>query len=779
MNQPWYDRFLDKIVLFCRGLLLVFLAVVMVQSLTAWPDAEFLTKTQSKEMRALLVMAMTVFLFLLFWGIRYVLEKAGQKILRLICIIAPCIIVAGQLVFLLYYRSLYMWDSAYIVGGASALLEEGAVAKEAFYYYSVYPNQNAFAVLTEGILWLARLLGLSGGDSLLLCNVINMIALDLSIVFGLLLWHRYKPDFSGENWAFLWIVLMFQPFFYIGVSYYYTITLSLPFMMAFLYLVFVLFAPREVEREYTYEHIKDHGTIRHIIWVVSLSVLAGICFAIGFLIRATMIIPFIAAVFCAVLAPRFKEAVVVDKKRGRKILISLIITVCGVLVILGAKHCMEKEIGIDTTDTAFPATHWVMMSLTSPGCHNEEDEAYTAGFPTAGEKRDAVFERMKEKLTDLGGTGYFLLVLDKIRNTWASGANSYVLFMENCLRMDGIYPYLFGNHKDFMILYQQGMHFLVLLGIVLSVLCQFGKKDNPERESFLLQLVLLGGFLFYVLWETSGQYSLPFFIIMLLLSMDGYERAAEKREETSLTVQFMQDQSRQLIKQKERVFYKIMAACGGICLVIVFVFFVKNTALFTRQTDSYKAPAVNQLIANTETDYAGEDTISQSFRTKNSFNELIFQWRNPLGEENSAQYEITLSDSEGHVYWTKELAGKNQGYAGAFLYDFDTIQPQKEQEFVLSLTKTGGEEDDYLQFVTYSCGSYDPYPFGSLTIAGKEQSGDLLLQASLVEDKSYTTTARYVIFAGVCMSIFLFFEICCILQLYALVSKERHNTENE
>ena len=80
-----------------------------------------------------------------------------------------------------------------------------------------------------------------------------------------------------------------------------------------------------------------------------------------------------------------------------------------------------------------------------------------------------------------------------------------------------------------------------------------------------------------------------------------------------------------------------MAVCGGIGLVIVTVFFVKNAALFTRQTDSYKAPAVNQLIANGETDYAGEDTISQSFRTKNSFNELIFQWRNPLGEENSAQ----------------------------------------------------------------------------------------------------------------------------------------------
>jgi hypothetical protein len=473
-------------------------------------------------------------------------------------------------------------------------------------------------------------------------------------------------------------------------------------------------------------------------------------------------------IFCAFLAPRFKEAFVVDNKRIRKLLISLLIVVTSVAVLAVVKPLMQKEIGIDTTDTAFPATHWVMMSLTSPGCHNAEDEAYTASFATAGQKSEAVLARLKEKLKELGGTGYFLLVLEKIRNTWASGANNYVLFMENCLRMDGIYPYLFGNHKDFMIVYHQGMYLLILVGIFISVVHGMFQRDNQERDIFVLQLVLLGAFLFYVLWETSGQYSLPFFIIMLLLAIDGYEAGMQRKTHIPYRIRLMHNHANRLIENDRGTLYKTLAVAAGVVIIMLFAFFIRNAALFTEKTDTYKAPVVNQLIANGETDYKGTEAITQTFRTKDSFNQLIFQWRNPIGENNSAQYLVTLSDAEQNVLWEQPMIAAAQGYAGAFSYDFASIVPDGEEEFILSITKTAGAEGDYLAFVKYSCGSYDPYPFGTFTIAGAVQEGDLLLQAARVEQKTYTTKKHYVIFAGVCMISFLFLEFCCILILSAI-----------
>ena len=76
--------------------------------------------------------------------------------------------------------------------------------------------------------------------------------------------------------------------------------------------------------------------------------------------------------------------------------------------------------GIDTTDTAFPATHWIMMSMTSPGCHNEEDEAFTASFTTREEKQRAVEERLVEKVKALGIPGLVRLLSDKVDYTWES-----------------------------------------------------------------------------------------------------------------------------------------------------------------------------------------------------------------------------------------------------------------------------------------------------------------------------------------------------------------------
>lgn len=758
MKQPWYDRFLGKVVFLCSLLLLAFVGVVMIQSLDSYPEAEFLMKSQGRAVRVCLVIVMAVFLFLLLELVYRMLDRAGAKLLQIICVIAPCLLVAGQFCFLLYYRSLYMWDSAYVAGGASTLLTEGAVAPEAVYYYSVYPNQNAFALLTKALLWVASVFRMNGSETLLLCNAVNMIALDVSVFLSVSIWRGLKKECSLKDRAFFWIVLLMQPFFYMGVSYYYTITLSMPFFMGFLYLIFVLFEPKESDQEYVYEDIKASGTVRLLLRNVFLPVLAGILFGLGFLIRATTIIPVIAVLFVSMLSSKNGENNF-GKKRGGRLYISLLMLVAGLSVILVLNPLMEKEIGIDTTDTAFPATHWVMMSLTSPGCHNEEDEAYTAGFATAQDKKEAVLSRMKEKLTKLGVSGYFSLLWDKIGNTWADGTNSYVLFMENCLRMDGIYPYLFGNHKDFAVLCQQGMHLLLCAGIFLSVWNQIRKGRGFDQQIFLLQLVLLGGFLFYVLWETSGQYSLPFLLIMLLVSVEGYCRCAGGLQAMPYVVKAPDDFG------KKR-FYKLLGGAGAVSIVFVLLFFLTNYHAFTGEAAEYKAPVVNQLIANGETADFGEEALCQTFRTNQAFNQLVFQWRNPLGESNQAVYTVTLSGQE-EALWTEQISAGGQGYSGAFLYEFPQITPKQETKYTLTIQKTAGDDDSYLQFVKYSCGSYDPYPYGSLTIGGTAQEGDLMFQTSRVRTGAYTTPKRYVFFGGLCMIFFLFLEICCILQIYA------------
>ena len=88
-----------------------------------------------------------------------------------------------------------------------------------------------------------------------------------------------------------------------------------------------------------------------------------------------------------------------------------------------------------------------------------------------------------------------------------------------------------------------------------------------------------------------------------------------------------------------------------------------------------------------------------------------------------------------------EAAG--QGYAGAFLYDFDPVTPHGEEDYTLTIQKTEGNEADYLQFVSYECGDYDAYPFGKCTVAGENKNENLMFQVARVENRSYTSPKRY------------------------------------
>ena len=99
---------------------------------------------------------------------------------------------ALQIYMLFYYRSSYLFDNAFVTGGASALAMDGQVAKEAVYYLSVYPNQNAYAVLTA-VLWkLGTAAGISRAAMPLLLNCVNLVFLDTAAVLFLLTVSAYK-----------------------------------------------------------------------------------------------------------------------------------------------------------------------------------------------------------------------------------------------------------------------------------------------------------------------------------------------------------------------------------------------------------------------------------------------------------------------------------------------------------------------------------------------------------------------------------------------------------
>ena len=656
-------------------------------------------------------------LLFFFYGMNRLFQILPDALLKKLFVLQCAVPVLIQLFFLFYYRSQYLWDGAFVAGGANSLLEEGKVAGEAWYYLSVYPNQNGFVLLTMILLKLGRCLGVAESNLTLLLNGMNLASLDMGIIFTLLIWKKIRPDTHIRQWNLLLLFLGCNPFLYVTVSYYYTMTLSLPWFMGLLYFFISMVKGGEDVREKQ----------------MARAVLAGACFGIGYYLRATTIIPFIGAMICGFLL-LWKNRNTIPKKKligciGNG-LITFFTAVCLTVFLTAAG---AEVIGIDTENTAFPATHWLMMSLSGEGFHNEEDEAFTAGFATKEEKKQAVMERLAERLKDLGIAGYIRQAGKKIDHTFSGGANSYKMFYENALETDKGYSYILGEKSEGFLCYAQAYHMLVLLLIL------FGLTKKFRWESFLLQITLLGGFLFYVLWEAAAQYQIPFLLLMGLLAAMGMEKGNSIVD--------------------GRMGKRFLFLIGLAGTILLGCFLGINARAYTGVERERSHPVVLQMLANEP--FRIEEGFTQSFRSRQPFNTILFQWRNPLGEENDSAYQISLIGSESGVIFTESFYPPGEAYQGGFEKQFQTVYPKGRETFFLNIEKRNGSPESYLEFVTYRMGGYDSYPYGSCM---EETGRDLTFLVSEKSAGPVYSVDEYVIFATGCFLLFLFLVFCCKIE---------------
>ncbi|MBQ8527170.1 MAG: hypothetical protein IJ429_01735 [Lachnospiraceae bacterium] len=700
-------------------LLFVFVVVLIGMAATTLEEGTYLWRNISRPLITGLVISATLFLGIFLSVIYKTLNCCSEKALR---ILEGVILTAGvllQFVFLFYYRSAYLFDTAFVSGAASSLALTGEVAPEALYYMSVYPNQNAFAVVTSFLWKMCTMVGLESARIPLVLNAVNMISIDVSLIIMSMTIGQYRRDISRAQRVMVLLFTAMNPFIYIGVSYYYTITLSMPFFMIIMY-GFV-------------RALRDEKEMRlwfYIVW--------GAALAIRYLFRATTVIVLIAGVFC----------LVAFKKIRKKQLIALL---AFLLVFFSGSRLCERVIGIDTTDTAFPATHWIMMSMTSPGCHNAEDEQFTASFSSREEKKEAVLERMRDKAQNLGVEGFAGLAFAKMKNTWADGTNGYPLFLEQCLNTGVGYEEIFGGHKDAVVLYHQAYWLLMLLGIAKTVGCSL---LTGRRDFFMAELTVLGAFLFYLLWETGTQYSLPFFQIFTILALAGM--IPWESENSRGTDDFREDK-----KDSPTGVYMKKAVClfAGCSILFLVAFFIKETNLFTKYKSEFTHPIVLQYLANYELEVKAGEEIVQEFCTDQPFNRILFQFRND-DSQSDAVYEVKVAGEKSGTVTGTEIIAKGQPAIGGVFLEMPVVRPEEKENFRINIRKTAGSEDHNLRFVTYRMGAYDAYANGSLTINGHRTTQDLVYTVTCSDVDSYTTTKRYTVFAIMAVLLYTITTLC-------------------
>lgn len=747
-----------------------------------YKDAAFLYSTESFPVIGLLCVTAVIFFLLLYKITGDILRRCKKGALKIICLCLVIIALAVQLYFLFYVRSYYKWDSGFVIGAAASLAEKGEVAEEAFYYMSVYPNQNTFVLITAALVKLGNLLGINAADRPLLFNLFNTICLDLSVFLVIPIIKKIRPGLAGWEFSRILFLLLCNPFLYVGASYYYTITLSLPLSQGFLYLMISFFSRessrkkgREREGMESWKEEKNgreresgkeekNGGKRQILEMI----LAGVLLGAGYELRATAVIFGIGALFTGIFMLTEGKC----QKWGNIVSALCIMMATAVLTASSLSAFQKNYVGIDTKDTAFPASHWVMMSLTMPGSHNGEDEAYTASFPTREQKEEAVKARIKEKFSAMDLKEYLLLIKTKVKNTFGTGMNGYTTFLADALRTDGIYEWVFGSRRDAAVLWHQGYHLFMMLGILLA-LGRFIYGAVREKEIdfhiFLQALILLGAVLFYVLWEASEQYSVPFMMLMCSLGLTGYlDTDGRKRGEQTLREETV-DREETVHRAGTMIQQEIWPALAFVAAAFVLILGICRYEAVTNISRPWSHPAAVQILANRSYPVDDGAELVQRIKLSDPFNHLVIQWRNPAQENSTAVYRLYLKEeNSGKIVFEEEIRAAGTPYNGAGIYDFEEVVP-KDEAYELCVEKTGGDPEDDLEFVIYDMYGYQPYPAGNLYLKEggeiKEMTASLLFSVSGEYEGSYMGKIKYVFFVSLLFLIFLFMGFWCKLKM--------------
>ena len=412
------------------------------------------------------------------------LGRLPDRYLRVICPMAVAVILCGQVLFVFLMRVQIRADALQIYREAIELVCSGAIEQSS--YLSIYPNNIPATILTGLLLRGAALLHLPMSCWMRYLQICNAIGISLGIFYG----YRLLAIIGGWKKAGLFCLLcLFHPLIYAYAAWYYTGTLSIPFLMAGLYYSCKFY----LEKKYRYIGA------------------AAVLFFFGSKIRITTGIAVIALVICGIVAflkGKLKE----PGKMFRGLLVSAAAAAVAA-VIFGAVQ--TGFVRLDYEDSAYPVTHWLMMASHGDGGYDAEDCRYTESFLTKEEKKEAVRERWMEYLKQSDWKEKARLVLRKMSVTWAVGDDRIQDNLEWCERYGTLYGYISGNNREILALILQAVRILNLLCLGTGILILWKRKEIGL--SYAGHLTVMGGIVFYMLWEASAEYSIPFLFLILML----------------------------------------------------------------------------------------------------------------------------------------------------------------------------------------------------------------------------------------------------------------------
>lgn len=714
---------------FMYTLVLLLLAIcslyIGVFGFTRW-DASWLRGLDLLPIKVLIIVLVVIFLMGALLLVYHLLNKLKEQALGRLALVCIVLLIIGQLAFLLLIRPMLRYDPLKVFDMAIEMLKTHTISGTyETGYFARYTNNYPITILTYWFLLLLSKCGIPDSMFMPAVQLMNIACITSSIWLGYLILKELKGRRTGVLYL---IVCVISPLSYVWAGYFYTATLSMPFLMGILYLYLRLTKVRTYTKR------------------ILLGGLLGLILILGYKLRATVMIAMIAIVllmiwklFVGILSAPRSEKTFSLLDAIRPYLISGIAFFLTAGLSLGFWNAaVNHYVAFDYKNTGFPMVHWVMMASRWDGAFDQTDELYTSSFDTKEEKIAADKQVLLERIQDAGPIGLITLTGRKLLNTWVDGTDTYQA--ENSFASYGkIYDYLLGNKSGFLTIYSQAFRVFQMLTVGIAALLGFIalRRKNGPPKLFLVQLTLLGGMAFHILWETSPLYSISFTFLGLMLLADSIASLAEAFDLASVF------QKGWIVCSISSVFLLLLLAAGKKELV--------DTPIEERncQVDQYQyAGGYDGYVKDYEQIYV------QTFTASKPFNRISIRTINPIGETNQSAFCVKLMDEDGTVLYDNDrfLSGmvvNNTPYE----FILDPIIPNGPTVYTLEISPGYIEGENSLEFLSYTTGNCDMYPEGSLSISGQTiEKGDL---AFSVYEYKVTTYFSLKFYLALCAALLL------------------------
>lgn len=682
MNSKIENVFNKIIVVLLSGFVLLSLIYTLMYN----PESEYSTKNILPVIFSALIIFLAVFS-----GFK-IIDKINDK--QLNCFVFFCFFgfALCELFFICNFSSIPTTDSYRcfdtaigFVNGENPFIDETDVY---YRYFCHYSNNNMFISILYVYFGFLKVFGVT--DFLFFARLLNAILIFISVILAYL---SVKLLFKRRFAAKALLIFTVNPSLYFHIEWVYTLTFSLPFMMAILYFCLVA----KYQKTMT----------KRIVFCVITAVLS----AIGYLLRPTSIFPLIAFAVIGIVRLRLKKAYLVKLSVCA---ISFLLTFIVAFVPLSSKVNERFE---STLKYNFPITHWVMMGLNDTGKLDYSDSVLTESFgDTKNEKIKGNLAEIKRRISNKGILGTAKHFAKKTIYTFTDGSHSIKPRINRQQYYSSAYKCINGENNYMFLLYCQGFRAFTYLFVLTALVCLFFSKQKCSQFMPFI-ITAFGGFVFYLLWEAKQSYSLPFTLFFLILAAYGMNKANEKIK----------------LSDKLKGKFPVSAVFSAIMAILLIftgcfnIYYLNSREVKEKKTD-YSINYYDKRFAKA----ISTKTFSQEFYTDKNFNFVklyIYKDENlKVAENKNYAIDFKIKNSENITVASKKIdiskfKTKDKKFA-CYKIKFPRVLNEEYQKFTVFVNC--GKNDYSLNWVVSQSVGIDIYK-GDLKISNKRINSDAFM----------------------------------------------------